>query len=217
MTTLMRPEQCDLARDWAHGSGADLLTISSGGVITMSGTAKRVLTLRAELNIDEIKKQGVPDQVHIGAGVFFGYSMPIYVADPESFEELHFRESVPARWDGASNIVFHVLCCLGALQTPGQKFKFQFSWNQVGTTDIVPVATHDTTDEVTLIDNTQFATYEMTFIIDYDTDVGDPIVAHDLLAARLRRVAATSDEMDGEPVILDWHTHYVVDKMFKAP
>lgn len=217
-TTLMRPEQCDLTKDWSYGSGSGYLTISgSGGIITLSGTSKRILTLRAEINVDEIKKQGVPDQVQIGAGEFFGYSMPLYVADPNNHEELYFRENVPGRWDAASDIVFHVLCCLGALQTPGQKFQFQLSWNQVGATEIVPVTTHDTTYEVTLIDATQFATYAMTFTIDYDADVGDPIAIHDLLAARLRRVAASSNEMDGEPVILDWHTHYVVDKMFKVP
>lgn len=214
MVTQLRPEQADLTRDWAHGSGSDLLTISSGGVITMSGTAKRVLTLRAAVNIDEVKKQGVPDQVQVGDGAFFGYSMPIW---NEDHEELYFRENVPGRWDAASDIVFHMLVCLGALQTPGQKFKFQFSWNQVGITDIVPTAVHSPTCEITLIDATQFATYMMTFIIVYDVDGGDPIVAHDVLAARLRRVAATSDEMDGEPVVLDWHTHYPVDKMFKAP
>lgn len=87
------------------GLGANYLNISSAGVVTLFGTAKRVLTLRAELNVDEIKKQAVPDQIHIGAGVFFGYSMPIWNEDNE---ELHFRESVPARWDAASDITFHV-------------------------------------------------------------------------------------------------------------
>lgn len=208
----------DQSRTFGDIAGGNYAVISTGGVITLVGTAKRVLTLRPEINVDEIKKQEVPVQVHIGAGVFFGYSMPLWSDDPvDNHEELHFRQNVPGRWDGASDIVFHALVCLAALQMPGQKFNFQLDWNQAGTTDIVPVTVHPETDEITLIDATQFATYGLLFTLNYDEDAGDPIISHDLLSARLRRIDATGDEMDGEPVVLDWHTHYVVDKVFKAP
>ena len=212
MTTLFRPEQCDLTRDWAHGSGADLLTISSGGVITMSGTAKRILTLRADLDYTTITAQGKPTQVIIG--IFHGYSMPIYAG---ANEELFFNENVPGRWDGASDITFHVLVALALAESADETFKFQLSWNQVGETDVVPATTHDVTDEIIVVDGTQYATYMLEFTIDYNVDAGDAIVIHDDLAARLRRVASTGDEVDGEIIVLDWHTHYQVDKMFKAP
>lgn len=199
------------------GTAENYLAISSTGIVTLVGTAKRVLTLRPEINIDEVKKQTVPDQVPIG--VFFGYSMPLYVADPDNHEELYFKENVPGRWDGASDITVHMLCCLASAETTGEDFNFQVSWNQVGTTDVVPATTHDVTHQIEVVDGTQYATYELTFTIDYDVDVGDPIAIHDLLAVRLRRVAATGvgvDEVDGEVIVLDWHTHYQVDKMFKA-
>ena len=191
--------------------GSNRVKVSASGVITLEGTAKRSLTLRAEINVDEIKKQAVPDQVQVGT--FFGYSMPIWNSD---HEELYFRENVPGRWDGASDITFHVLVALALAETPGETFKFQLSWNQAGETDVVPVAVHDTTDEITVVDGTQFATYLLEFTINYDEDVGDPIISHDVLAARLRRVASSGDEVDGEIIVLDWHTAYQVDKMFKA-
>lgn len=194
------------------GTAGNYLDISLTGVVTLLGTAKRDLTLRADLDYTTITAQGKPTQVIIG--VFHGYSMPIYAADNE---ELFFNENVPGRWDGASDITFHVLVALELAETADETFKFQFSWNQVGTTDIVPVATHDVTDEITVIDGTQYATYMLEFTIDYDADAGDVIVPHDDLSARLRRIASGGDEVDGEIIVLDWHTHYTVDKMFKAP
>jgi len=198
--------------DSSAGAPTNYLNISPAGTVTLAGSAKRVLTLRAEVNVDEIKKEAVPDQVQVG--VFFGYSMPIYAAD---HEELYLRESVPGRWDGASDITFHVKVALAIAEDIGDKFQFQLSWNQVGAPDIVPAATHDTTNEVTVVDNTQYATYMLEFTMDYNVDAGDVVVDHDLLAARLRRVAASANECTGEIIVLDWHTHYTVDKMFAAP
>ena len=67
-----------------------------------------------------------------------------------------------------------------------------------------------------LFRSTQNATYEVTFTLDYNVDGGDVVVAHDLLSGRLRRVAASGSEATGEIIVLDWHTHYQVNKMFKA-
>ena len=192
------------------GDDTDYLDITDG-VLTLGGTAKRVLTLRADLDYTKITAQGKPTQVNIG--VFHGYSMPIYAADDE---ELFFNETVPGRWDGVSDITFMILAALASAETPGETFKFQFSWNQVGETDIVPATTHDVTNEVTVVDGTQYATYYLTFTIDYNVDVGDVLLLHDDLAGRLRRVASSGDEVDGEIIVLDWHTHYTVDKMFRA-
>jgi len=198
--------------DVTIGGDTNYLDVSSGGVVTMAGTAKRELTLRADLDFTTVTAQGKPSQVIIG--LFHGYSMPIYNNDNE---ELFFNENVPGRWDGASDITFQVLCCLALAETAGETFKFQFSWNQVGEADVVPVATHDTTDEITVVDGTQYATYMLEFTIDYNVDVGDVILSHDDLTGRLRRVASTGDEVDGEIIVLDWHTHYTVNKMFKVP
>jgi len=81
---------------------------------------------------------------------------------------------------------------------------------------VLPDTTHDTTVETNITDGTQYHLYEVVFTIDYNIDAGDVILAHDLLAFRLRRVAAAGTEIDGEILVLDWHTHYTVDKMFTA-
>lgn len=194
------------------GDDTDYLDITDG-VVTLGGTAKRSLTLRADLDYTTLIAQGKPTQVTVG--IFRGYSMPIWAADPGG-EELFFNENVPARWDGESDICFHVLVALALAETPGETFNFQLSWNQVGETDIVPATSHDVTDEIIVVDGTQYATYMLAFVLDYNVDAGDAIIAHDELAARLRRVASSGDEVDGEIIVLGWHTHYIVDKMFRA-
>jgi len=171
------------------------------------------LALRPEINVDEIRKQTVPTQVQIG--VFFGYSMPIYAADNE---ELFLRQVVPARWDEASDIIVHVLTAISQAEDVGDYFKFQMSWNNVADdSDIVPVATHDVTAEQIILAGraAQYNVYELTFTVDYDIDgVGNEVQAHDLLAYRLRRVDATDPDVTGEIIVLCWHNHFQVDKVF---
>lgn len=202
------------------GDGTNQLLISNTGVVTMEGTAKRDLTLRADLNTEEIRKEGVPEIEQVDAGAFWGYGMPIWNAvaggDKLDKQQMFFSETVPGRWDGASDITFHVLVCLSGVEDVDDKFKFQFSWNQVGEIDVVPTTYHDTTDEITIVDGTQYATYMLDFVIDYNVDVGDVIIAHDELSGRLRRVDSTGTEVDNEIIVLNWHTHYPVNKMFKA-
>jgi hypothetical protein len=204
---------------WANtrlGHADNHLKVSSTGVVTLVGTAKRDLTLRPEINVDEIKKNAVPNQVQVG--VFFGYSMPVWTAD--SHEELFFKQSVPGRWDGASDITLHVLVAISQVEDIGDYLKFQMSWNNVAdNTDVIPATTHDVTaEQAVLIGRTaQYSVYELIFTIDWDIDgEGNEIQDHDLLACRLRRVDATNPDVTGEIIVLDWHNHFTVDKMFKA-
>ena len=200
------------------GDGANQLLISAAGVLTLEGTAERILTLRPEVNVDEVKKQTVPVQVQVGAGAAFGYTMPVYAAD---HEELYFRQNVPGRWDEASDIILHVLVCLSQIEDAGDNFKFQLSWNHTEEDEPVPVGmSAEPTVETTVLAGrlAQYDAYELEFTIDYDVDgVGHEIVAHDLLSMRLRRQDATDPDVTGNIIVLDWHTHYEVDKMFKAP
>ena len=194
------------------GGVTDYMKINDTGVISLFGDAKRELTLRADLDYTTVTAQGKPTQANIG--IFHGYSMPIYNNDNE---ELFFNENVPGRWDGASDITFHVMVALASAEDVDDTFKFQFSWNQTGETDVVSAGAYDTTDEITVVDGTQYATYMLEFTVDYDIDAGDVMITHDDIAGRLRRVASAGTEIDGEIIVLDWHTHYIVDKMFKPP
>jgi len=202
--------------DLTVGNDTDYLDISSGGVISLVGAAKRKLTLRAEVNVDEVKKQAVPLQAQIGAGAFFGYTMPIYAAD---HEELYFKENVPGRWDGASDVTIHFLVCLEDAEDVGDYFKFQLSWNHSQVDEPVPVATNDETDEIIVVAgrNAQYDAYQLEFTLDWDANgVGHEMLSHDLLSARLRRVDATNPDITNDILVMDWHSEYTVDKMFKA-
>lgn len=195
------------------GDGTNKIIISGTGVVTLEGTAKRDLTLRPDIDYTKITAQGTPTQVTYGA--YTGFSLPLYAVD----EELFFNCNVPGRWDGASNITVDMLVCLSGAEDVNDDFNLQLSWanSELGepilnTTTNVPVETNLLTGRVAAYD-----TYMVTFVIDYDVDAENLILAHDDLVMRLRRIAAAGIEIAGEVIVLDYHMHFTVDKMFKAP
>ncbi len=170
----------------------------------------KLLTLRPEINIDEIKKQLVPEQTQIG--VAFGYSMPIYAAD---HEELYFKQHTLHRWDEASDIRVKAIVCLANAEDVGDKFKFQLSWQHIPQDGVVPVTSHDVEVEQTILTgrNGQYAVYVLTFTVDYDIDgVGNEVKAGETLNARLRRIAAAAPQITNEVIVLDWIVEYQRDK-----
>lgn len=195
------------------GAGGNYLDISAAGVLTLVGTAKRALIMRPDIDFGTVQAHGKPTSVTIGA--FQGFSMPIYAADNE---ELFISHTVPGRWDEASDIIVHLLVALSAGEDVGDNFKFQLSWNHVADGDVIPAATHDVLVEQAVLAgrNAQYDVYELTFTLDYDVDTPDDIVAHDRLGMRLWRIDATNPDVSNEIIVLDWHLHYNVDKMFQA-
>lgn len=197
------------------GQPSNYVDIDTGGVITYAGTAKRKLTMRPAVNHGAIAKNlFVPAQVNLGA--FQCFSMPVYSSD---FQELYFRERVPYRWDGSSNINFKMLVALNSAVTANKKFKFEFSWNKASVnTDTVKEATVNTYKEVTVVDasKNQYTTMSIPFTITY-TDASSNIAPRDMLAGRIRRVAnsgGAGTEAEGNILICDWVTEYQVDKLF---
>jgi len=204
------------------GDGTNDLLISSGGVITMSGTAKRDLTLRPDLDFTKVTALGIPSQITYGA--YTGFSLPTYSPN----EELFFNQNVPGRWDGASNLTLHLLVALADEELPDevgvagthQSFNLQVSWanSELGE-PLLNTTTDVSSQTIILAGRTDaYDTYELTFVIDYDADAGNHILHHDDFVVRLRRIdVVAAEEADCEIIILDWHVHYQVDKMFKAP
>lgn len=205
----------------SFGDDTNDLLISAAGVVTMTGTAKRVLTLRPDLDYSTVTAQGKPTRVTYGA--YQGYSMPLYAAD----EELFFNENVPGRWDGVSDITFHVLVALADEELPAevgdagtyQSFRLQASWanSEVGE-PILNTTTDPETQTITVENRTAaYDQYDVSFTIDYNVDAGNLILSHDDLAIRLRRVdVVAAEEANCEVIVLDYHLHFNVDKMFKA-
>ena len=170
----------------------------------------KLITLRPEINIDEIKKEAVPDQVQVG--IAFGYSMPIYAADSE---QLFFKQHVLHRWDEASDIRVKVIVCLAGAEDIGDKFKFQLSWEHTAQDGTVSVTSNDVEVEQTVLTarNGQYAVYVLTFTIDYNIDgAGNEIKAGELLSARLRRIASAEPQITNEVIALDWIVEYQRDK-----
>jgi len=198
-------------------SDVDFYVLRNGMIITaadglvMSGTTKRWLTLRAEMDYTAQIAASKPTQVSIG--VAKGFSMPIYSADNE---ELFFRETVPDRWDGVSDIIFHIKVALAAGEDVDDYFKFQLSWEHAVAGEPVPATSNDVEVEQAVLTgrNAQYDEYDVFFTIDHDIDgAGNEIQPHELLAARLRRIDATNPDITNEVIILNWHTHYQIDKM----
>ena len=204
----------DIHGDTRLGDSDDgnYLNVSSTGIVTLKGTAKRWLAMRPDIDYTVITAQGKPTQVVVG--VFHGYSMPIYVAGQN--EELFFNIHVPGRWDEASNPIIHLLVGLAGAEDVSDNFKFQVSWEHLTEGDVIPVTSHDVeVEQAVLTDrNAQYSTYELQFTIDYDVDDPDNLADHDDLAFRLRRIDATNPDVANEIIVLDYHVEFQVDKMF---
>ena len=196
------------------GDGTNQLVISAGGVLTLEGTAQRVLAIRPE--IDYVTQIAHAKPTQETRGVYKLYSFPVYAADDE---QLIFHANVPGRWNGSSDITFHVLCALGGAEDVGDYFKFRLSWESTHAGEVVPATSHAVdVEQIVLVGrNAAYDEYELMFTIDWDADGGgNEVLNHDLLGATLYRVDATNPDVSNEIKVLDYHLHYPVDKMFAA-
>lgn len=191
------------------GNGINNLTIANG-VVSMTGTAKRSLKLK--LNIDVISQIAAAKPTQVIRGINRGFSMPIYAADNE---ELFATSIVPRRWDGVSDLNVCIAGMLSGLEDIGDKFKFQLSWACVNCEKVMPDTTVDVETETIVLTGRAAAwnIYKINFTIDYDT-AGHIITPGCLLSWRLRRIAASASEVTNEIVILVGVQLYDVDKMF---
>ena len=188
--------------------------ISSIGQLTLSGRGSEGLTLRPELQQEEIRKVLKPDSIYVGA--FYGYSLPIYAADNE---ELFFKQRVPVRWDGESDIHVHMIVALSDAEDVGDNFRFQLSWQHCGChlpNPTVRATTFDVEMEQAVLvgRSAQYSVYLMHFLIDYDIEgAGSEIHSQELLAFRIRRIAATAPQVANEILVFDTVTVYRRDKL----
>ena len=174
---------------------------------------KAKLTMRPALVAGRIQGTTKPATVTVGAHA--GYSLPIYNSD---YEELFFRDYVPGRWDGASNITCTVICCLATTQTGGvtKDFKLQLMYENHPSGGTITASTHDLTANITCVANeAQYKLHYATFTIDWDA-FSPNIAASDHLGLRLYRIAADGTAITGNVINLDVLLTYQVDKVFKA-
>lgn len=176
--------------------------------------ASGLMTLRPALELGSVANNGKPTIVTRGA--VKGYSLPIYNSDNE---ELYLEMMIPGRWDQESD--FHI--CVGgyldSAETADDDFRMQLSWantimNAAGT---VANTTTDVEVETNIPDgrNAQYSPFLVSFLIDYDAPA-TPIAPCDCFNARLRRIAASGTEMDGEFVVMCLYATFTVNKTFKV-
>jgi len=182
--------------------------------VTLEGNGLVTIRLRPELDSNEIRVNAVPDEVTIpDGGLYKGYSLPVWSA-PAEHEELYFRQNVPRRWDGASDITASVVAALDTANTD-RKFRLQLAWEHFAKNGVVP-ATSNIADLVEKDTGTaaQYQSFICDFTIEYDIgEVGNEIKYGEVITARLRRIAASELEITGEVVIIDWYMHYRRDKL----
>jgi hypothetical protein len=196
------------------GDGINQVSISTTGVITFEGTAERTLVLRPAFDATPQIAHAKPTRVSLGIASV--YSLPVYNTDNE---ELFFREIVPGRWDGVSNITFCVIAALSGAEDVGDKFNLQFSWEHQKIGEPFKVTSNDVPVETTVLadHSAQYDTYCVEFAIDYDIDTAsDLILARQPLFGRLRRLAASSLEVTNEILITNWYVRYTVNKILAA-
>ena len=171
------------------------------------------LTLRPQLYAGRVG--GVAKPTFVTLGAYAGYSFPIYNTDDE---ELFFRESIPGRWDGASNINAYMVLMLSAAEDVGDKFKFQLSWAShvtgsgalSNTTTDVPIEQAVATSR-----SAQYSIYLLTFAIDYTVPTPD-LAPGDHFGGRIRRIAAAATQVSNEIILLDFYMTYNVNKIYKV-
>lgn len=167
-------------------------------------------TLRLLPQVEFGRIQATSKPTIVSRGVVQGYSLPIYNSDDE---ELFFTQSVPRRWDEASNITFGCMAMLDTANTD-KKFKLAIEWEQVTAGDVVGTSTVTASTEIDVTGAaSQYMTYDVTMTVDYDANTPDVIEANDVLAIRLRRVAASADEITGEVVVYGFYIQYNRDKI----
>ena len=178
---------------------------------TVEGTDPRdpdlvYLEIRPDLDETSIVGHGKPTAVQFPAnGIFFGYSLPVW-SDPVNLnEELFLQICVPDRYDGEHDIVVEVIVALSDAGEKGNTYQLDLAWEKVTPdVEVVPAAFHSNSAQRYNLSNLQYYCYRDYFVIDYDAPVGDPIIAEDEIALRLRlgQVGGQYTDLDGELIII---------------
>lgn len=164
--------------------------------------------LRPSLDYTRIVGNAKPTKVI--RGVAQGFSFPIYASDDE---ELYFDCHVPTHYDEVSNILVHVHGWLDTANTD-KNFQFALDWEHVSfTADVVPSTNNTVLIETDTGTVSQYQTFNIIFPIDYNIDGADIITSDDCLYFRLRRIAASVDEIAGEFVVCHIGVVFQRDKL----
>lgn len=167
------------------------------------------IDIPGDLDYTRIIGLGKPTQVY--RGIFKGYSLPIYAADDE---ELFHCIQVPASWDGSTDITVRLCVWLDTANT-NKKFNLEVAWEhtEMGV-DVIPATLNTVPVETATGVAAQYQSFTVDFTIDYDIDgPGSELAYGHALQSRIRRLAASADEIAGEVVILGLSARFRTDKI----
>jgi hypothetical protein len=180
------------------------LTFSSGGKFWTS----------REPFLDENAANVIGKPTLITRGLFHGYSLPIWDAGGNAHEELHYRLRVPHRWDGVTAPSFYAISSISANELVDSKYKVQAEWVSEDVEHVMPDTTSGTeTCEITCSTGKNAAYYAQILIFEADPAT---IVSGQNIQIRVRRIAASADEVANEIIIYHWDTRWLFDKIGKT-
>lgn len=137
----------------------------------------------------------------IRRGVVGGLSFPIWSAGPNANEQIFFQVIVPFQWDEESNLEVDLAVTIDTANVDNN-FQLEIAWEHTSPQfDLLPDTNHIATVEINTGNAAQWQTFTMMFDIDFTVDSPDDIIIEDIMSFRLRRIAATSDEIAGEVIV----------------
>ena len=172
------------------------------------------LNLRPALIQKASKFAGEPTEIYKGCNV--GYSFPIWDSDNE---ELYFRTRIPVRWDGTTDPQFGLVTTSLGVEDIGDKYKFQLEWQTtagIGTSAMGDTTSNCVSEQTIITGGTAaYSTYFIFFTIDA-SDATNPLVSGNMLQGRLRRIAATANDVTAEVGVWDWAVIWKTNKIYST-
>lgn len=176
--------------------------------VTLSSNA--TVLVEDHPRIDFSRILGTAKPTRVAQGVVTGFSFPVFNSDDE---EIFLICDVPNWYNGSSDVTVHIHVYLDTANT-SKNFNLEVAWEHytVGT-DTVPATSNSVTTETATGTASQYQSFEVEFTIDYDIDTPDNLTSEDEIALRIRRLAASGNEIAGEIVITQIGCVFQKDKL----
>ena len=180
--------------------------------LSFSGNGEYWISREPFLDENLANVQGKPTLVK--RGIFNGYSLPIWNAGGNVNEELQYRVRVPHRWNGVTAPGFYAISSLSVGEIVDSKYRFQVEWASKDVGHVIPDTTSGVmTCEVICSMGKNAAYYAQ--ILAFEANPAT-MVSGQNLQLRVRRIAATADEVVNEIIIYHWDTRWKLDKIGKT-
>ena len=183
------------------GDSTNYLDIDESGILTLVGDAERNITLRPDIQYDEINKAVAPSLEYYGPHTY--YSLPVWNDDGE---EIFATLNIPQRWDGTTAPRIHLHTVLTGTEVIGHKYKLEVAYSvSTPSGSLVSPASTIASAETAIVDGKTSA-YSCYLT---EVDIGTGFSWDDTLSLRVRRVDATeATNLYNELGLHDFHVDF---------